>query len=145
MTESASARPRIHWAKYATVVFWLAVASVLAGGVLSALLSGSAECIPRSGKIVVTISLLATYAQFRFEGWFHVRESKLREYVERVVRERGLTTSDAARMRRDAAAAASQAFETARRDLLIAALLAAGLVELVAAFGDLAFEAVRHS
>lgn len=119
------------------------IAMIASLGLLAAGTLGSGHWIERSGKVMVAASLLFTFMQFRYESSFAARSVSMRQLAEKIVNEKGIPDADGELVVDRAVAEAQVRFETMRRRVFLHALATAGIGELMAAFGDIAFSAVR--
>ncbi len=124
--------------------FRVLIAAILLLGLLAATVTDSGKWVDRSGKVMVAASLLLTFLQFRYENQFATRFGSMPHLAEKLGNKKGIPKDEAARVVGGAIAELRVRFEDVRRRVLLHALATAGIGELIAAFGDVAFSAVQQ-
>ena len=124
--------------------FRLLIASIVFLGMLAAGISGSGHWVDRSGKVMVAASLLLTFLQFRYEAQFTARPEMVTVRVRKLVQEKGILGEEAECLVGRKVAELRVRFEGVRRQVFLHALATAGIGELIAAFGDIAFLGVQR-
>ena len=120
-------------------VFRIVCATVLAIGAAATLETGEEHWVERGGKVVVALALVLTYAQFRYEVKHAGAEDGARETAAHLIERKTFVTPDQEIdvLNRVTTIARSR-YDADRAYILLNALAAAAIGELVSAFGGLA-------
>jgi hypothetical protein len=116
------------------------VATLLAG-VIATAKTGDDRWVERSGGMLVAMSLILSYVQFRYEIAHRAAEHAVLERASRLVKQKmfvGQGDQDA--VLKNVGTTVRQALEAERAYILVNALLTAALGEVVSAFGGLAVQ-----
>lgn len=124
--------------------FYLLIAIIVLGGILVASITGSGHWVDRSGKVMVAASLFLTFLQFHYEKRFPVRSECALGKIEKLVGSKGCSDEEVARVVARATSELQVRFDGVRQRVFLHALASAGVGELLAAFGDIAFSTFRQ-
>ena len=124
--------------------FRVLIGVIVSLGLLAAVLTGSGHWVDRSGKVMVAASFLLTFLQFHYENQFAARFASKQRLAEKLVGDKGIPEEEAERIVARSVAELRARFEGVRRRVLLQSLATAGIGEIIAAFGDIAFTAMRQ-
>jgi len=113
--------------------------------VFIAVYTGDGHWVERSGKVIIALSLLLTYAQFRFEVSYESFPHAAAEKARALLEGRGLSEAERVNITTRTLEQARTGIDSTRRRLLLNALVAVAVGELVSAFGEVVFRLVEHS
>lgn len=125
--------------RWVLLAFWGACAIVLVVGAMASLRTEDEHWIERCGKVVVAMALILTYLQFRYEVEHASAERVAVDTAAAAIRRKQVVApQQQARLLRRVATLTRSRLEADRGTILLNALMAAALGELVSAFGGLA-------
>jgi hypothetical protein len=125
------------------VLFKVLIAVILIIGVFVAIETTSGRWIDRSGKVMVAVSFLVTFWQFRYENQVAARSKSILLMPEKLIEAKGVPQEEAIRVASQIVTDLQTRIEKVRLRLLLHALVVAGIGELIAAFGEDIFLSVQ--